>query len=129
MSGRKLLLAVVVSTLSGCVSTSAGDSLAPADVTANPTAWEAATIRVSGRLAFGSHERCVCRESRGSNDSGNCLTLVDTYPLRAKLTRLHGRWVTVIGSVVPDTWTSVEGGDIVDFGSCGQVGLRVEAVE
>ena len=106
-----------------------GGSLAPADVTAAPTQWGDQTIRVSGRLGFGSHERCVCRKGRSSDGLSDCLTLVNTYPIKARLARLHRHWVTVTGTVIPDTWRAADGNAIIDFGSCGRVGLRVDAVE
>lgn len=115
--------------LSGCVSTGVGRPLNPAEVTTAPGQWEAQTIRVSGTLAFGSHARCLCQEARGGDDFGNCLTLVNTFPFRARLVRLHGQAVTVSGVVIPDTSKDAHGSDILDFGSCGQVGLLVETVE
>jgi hypothetical protein len=42
---------------------------------------------------------------------------------------LHGQWVTVTGVVIADISKDAEGNGVVDFGSCSQVGLLVEAVD
>jgi hypothetical protein len=104
-------------------------SIAPADVNTAPAAWRGRTVQVTGILAFGGHARHLWTAGRSRDDTGNCLTLVNTDPLRPTLARLHGRRVTVTGVVIEDTWRDSDGSDVVDFGSCNRVGLLVRTIE
>jgi hypothetical protein len=119
---RSASLALV---LCGCVAaTPRGEAvLMPGEV---GRAEEGATVKVRGYLVFGSHARQLWLSERAArnNDIEDCVTLVNTLPLREQLTQSSRRIVTITGRAFRDVLTGR-----VDIGACSPVGLLVERVD